>query len=252
MKPRIKIPRHLAVIMDGNGRWAKKRNLPRIEGHRQGARSVKVLIRACEDLGIRFLTLYALSTENLLRPQKELDALMGLLRQYLQAELDRLVERGIRLRIIGDMSILPPDIREGLKVALRKSRHGEKMTLVIAICYGSREEILRAIRALVKMPKDKRAKRLTPASFPGMLDTAGIPDPDLLIRTGGEMRTSNFLLWQMAYTELYFTRTLWPDFRRRHLIRALQSYESRERRFGLTSDQVREESRFRKVPKRLR
>lgn len=238
MKSRIKVPRHLAVIMDGNGRWAVKRNLSRIEGHRQGATSVRVLVRACEDMGIRYLTLYTLSTENLRRPRKELDALMSLVREYLESELDALIERGIRLRVIGDVNLLPRDIRIGLEEAQQKSAACGKMTLIIAICYGAREEITRAAEKLASAGSRGRAAT-SRKLFEGMLYTAGIPDPDLLIRTGGEKRISNFLLWQIAYAELYFTDTLWPEFRRRHLVRALQNYAARERRFGMTGEQVK-------------
>jgi undecaprenyl diphosphate synthase len=251
MKSRLKIPRHLAVIMDGNGRWARQRGLSRIRGHQKGADSVKVIARACENLGIRYLTLYALSTENLLRPQKELNALMALLRQYMEDEMERLIQRGIRLRIIGDMSILPEDIREELEAVMKRSRSGKKMDLIIALCYGSREEIIRAINRLESIPKGNKPKKLTESYFSRLLDTAGIPDPDLLIRTGGEMRISNFLLWQMAYTELYFTRVLWPEFRKRHLMQAIQSFSRRERRYGLTSEQVRGKKQSRKSPRKL-
>ncbi len=223
-----------------------------MEGHRRGATSVKVIARAANDLGIRYLTLYALSTENLSRPREELDGLMTLLRQYMRDEMERLIREGTRLRIIGDMNLLPKDIREELREVMEKSRSGTKMDLIIALCYGSREEMIRAINRLEGLPKSKRPNRITESAFSRLLDTHGVPDPDLLIRTGGERRISNFLLWQMAYTELYFTDVLWPDFRRRHILSALRSYSRRERRFGLTSDQVKKSAQHRAKAKKLR
>ena len=222
--------RHLAVIMDGNGRWATRRGLRRAEGHRAGANAVRRLVRQSARLGIPCLTLYALSTENLHRPRKELSALMNMLRRYLDRELPEFIRQGIRLRIIGDPRLLPPDLGPRLAEAQRRTRHGRRLTLCIALAYGGREEIVRAARRLAAA-----SAPAGPAAFARGLDTAGIPDPDLLIRTGGELRVSNFLLWQIAYTELYFTRVLWPDFRGRHLAQALSAYARRERRFGLVA-----------------
>ena len=229
-KPARSLPkgfRHLAVIMDGNGRWATRRGLPRVAGHRAGAEAVRRLVRRSARIGIPYLTLYALSTENLERPRAELRGLMEMLRQYLANELPEFLRRGIRLRIIGDLSQLPADLQARLQEALLKTAAGRRLTLCIALAYGGREEIVRAARKF-------RAKKVRPgeAAFARGLDTAGIPDPDLLIRTGGELRLSNFLLWQTAYTELYFTRVLWPDFRGRHLCQALKAFARRERRFG--------------------
>jgi len=229
-KPAQSLPqgfRHLAVIMDGNGRWATRRGLPRVAGHRAGAEAVRRLVRRSARIGIPYLTLYALSTENLERPLAELRGLMEMLRQYLANELPEFIRRGIRLRVIGDLSQLPADLQARLQEALLKTAAGRRLTLCIALAYGGREEIVRAARKF-------RAGKARPgeAAFARGLDTAGIPDPDLLIRTGGELRLSNFLLWQTAYTELYFTRVLWPDFRGRHLRQALQAFARRERRFG--------------------
>ena len=220
--------RHLAVIMDGNGRWATRRGQPRVAGHRAGAAAVRRLLRQCDRLGIPYVTLYALSTENLNRPRGEVGALMDMLRRYLAKELPRFIAEGVRLRILGDPSLLPPDVGPRLKEAVRLTAPGRRLTVCIAVGYGGREEIARAARGFADAQGPKSA-----AAFARFLDTAGIPDPDLLIRTGGELRISNFLLWQLAYTELYFTRTLWPDFRARHLNQALRAFARRERRFGL-------------------
>ena len=228
------LPRHIAIIMDGNGRWAKRRGLNRIYGHRAGVKATKRVVRAVRQLEIPYLTLFALSTENLQRPKKELNALFDLLRQYINTELDELVEHGIRLKTIGRLELLPPGIQELVRFALKRTRKGKDMTLTIALAYGARDEIIRASEKYAQNPRVK----LTEKTFAQLLDTERIPEPDLLIRTGGEMRVSNFLLWQIAYTELYFTRTLWPDFGRSHLVRALREYQRRERRFGLTSEQI--------------
>jgi undecaprenyl diphosphate synthase len=230
MKQPFKVPpgfRHLAVIMDGNGRWATRRGLPRVAGHRAGAESVRRLVRLSVKIGLPYLTLYALSTENLERPRFELNALMEMLRQYLAQELPEFIRQGIRLRIIGDPRQLPADLRAQLKEAIRRTAPGKSLTLCIALAYGGREEIVRAAAKL-----GAGGARPSEAAFARGLDTAGIPDPDLLVRTGGELRLSNFLLWQTAYTELYFTRALWPDFRGRHLRQALAAFARRERRFG--------------------
>jgi len=228
-------PEHVAIIMDGNGRWAKKRGLPRAEGHRAGAQAARRATEAAGKAGLRYLTLYALSTENLYRPQAELDALMGLMRHYLDNEVPRLVENRVRLRVIGDRTCLPGDMRQKILWAERETSLEFELTLVLAVCYGGRDEIVRAVRSLSKRGSTERLseKRLSRA-----LDTGGIPDPDLLIRTGGDQRISNFLLWQCAYTELYFTKTLWPDFRARHLRAAVESYKKRERRFGKTGENL--------------
>ena len=227
--------------MDGNGRWAERKGLPRLEGHRRGAESVDVVVTECRELGIPYLTLYAFSNENWGRPRSEVEGLMELLSTYLQKERKRLVENGIRLNPIGDVDRLPIWVRSLLEDVVRESGRNQAMVLNIALSYSGREELARAARLLCR---DAADGRLDPDGVGAEdldrgLYTAGQPDPDLLIRTGGEQRISNFLLWQLAYTELYFTRTLWPDFRKRHLLRAIDAFNARERRFGLTGAQVK-------------
>jgi undecaprenyl diphosphate synthase len=222
---------HIAIIMDGNGRWAKRRGLSRAEGHRAGSRAAQRITRAGRRLGLPCLTLYALSTENLLRPAEELAALGKLLRHYLDTEVPSLIEHGIRLRVIGNRNLLAADLNRKIVAAEKQTAAGRDMTLGLALGYGGRDEIVRAAQALARRG---RLRRVTEPSLASALDTAGLPDPDLLIRTGGERRLSNFLLWQSAYTELYFSRVLWPDFAARHLQAALRDYRQRERRFGRT------------------
>jgi len=229
-----KTPRHVAIIMDGNGRWARQRDLPRIEGPRAGVRAVRETVRACRELGIRHLTLYAFSVENWKRPRAEVSALMRLLTHFLKAEIDEMRENGIRLRIIGDWERLSKSVRKALANAMEKTSGGADMDLFLALSYGGRDEIVRAVRkagrAVAEGGLDPEG--MTEDIFAGYLDTAGIPDPDLLIRTSGELRVSNFMLWQIAYTELHVTPVLWPDFTRRHLLESLDEYAQRERRFG--------------------
>lgn len=228
------LPRHVAIIMDGNGRWAKKRLLNRIKGHEKGADSVRAVVKACREIGIAYLTLYAFSTENWQRPQMEVDALMTLLKQFLQNEADELLANNIRLETIGETHRLPEDVRRALDDAIAKTRPNDGLHLVLALSYGARSEIIHAVRQIAA---DAAAGRLSPdavdeALVAGKLFTRGIPDPDLLIRTSGELRLSNFLLWQLAYAEFYFTPTLWPDFGREEFLRILEAYQRRERRFG--------------------
>jgi len=235
-----RLPRHVAIIMDGNGRWAKRRGYLRVRGHLTGVESVRVVVRLARKLGIEYLTLYAFSDENWQRPTTEIRALMNILSRFVRRELPELRENQIVLRAIGDLARLPENIQRELIRAEEASREGARMTLSLALSYGGRNEILRAAQSLAE---DLRAGRLqpqdiTPESFASHLYTAGMPDPDLLIRTSGEYRLSNFLLWQTAYTELYFTDTLWPDFREEEFIKALLEYQHRERRFGLTQEQV--------------
>ncbi len=234
------MPKHVAVIMDGNGRWAKRRGQDRIYGHRRGIEATKTTVKDARRMGVSYLTLFALSTENLKRPRRELEALFNLLRGYIRQEIEQLVENGVRLRVIGRTELLPKDLQELIAGALAKSKNCRKMTLTIALCYGGRDEILRAAAKAMRLKK----KSLDEKTFSALLDTAGMPDPDLLIRTGGELRISNFLLWQLAYTELYFTNTLWPDFSGKELRKAVKFYQTRERRFGLTSEQIEEKSQF--------
>jgi undecaprenyl diphosphate synthase len=223
-----RVPRHVAVIMDGNGRWAKKRALNRLRGHRAGIEAVRETIRAASDVGVRYLTIYSFSTENWKRPDDEVEGLMELFAKTMLAEVDGLHEEHVRVKTIGDMSRLPADTREAFEEAWEKTCGNDGMTLVVAVNYGSRQEILHAVNKLVERgegPVDEEA-------FEQALYTADIPDPELLIRTSGEMRVSNFLLWQLAYTEFYCTDVLWPDFNRYEFLRALLSYQSRDRRFG--------------------
>lgn len=235
------LPRHIAIIMDGNGRWAKKRSLNRVKGHREGAESVRDIVRVCREIGIEVLTLYAFSTENWQRPRQEILALMKLLKDFLRSELPEMMENGIRLNAIGQIERFPGDVVKVLQEVMDMTRKNEGMILNLALSYGGQEEIVAAAR---KIATEVQAGRLQPeeitkAVFSDHLYTQGMPEPDLLIRTSGEMRVSNFLLWQIAYTEICVTNTLWPDFRREELIRILHDYEKRERRFGMTGAQVR-------------
>jgi undecaprenyl diphosphate synthase len=234
------LPRHIAIIMDGNGRWAEKHTLGRISGHRQGAKSVKLTVKVCRELGIQYLTLYAFSVENWLRPREEVDALMELLKEYLHSEIKKLMKHDIRLMVIGNIGILKEPVRILLSEAMEKTAHNRGMVLNLALSYGGRDEIVEAVRSIAEDSRvgKIRPRNITKELFSKYLYTAEIPDPDLLIRTSGEYRLSNFLLWQTAYTELYFTDVLWPDFRRKHLMEAIYDFQRRERRFGLTSDQL--------------
>lgn len=234
------LPRHLAIIMDGNGRWARQRALPRILGHRQGVEAVRGVVEECSRLGIPWLTLYAFSFENWGRPEEEVGALMELLASYLRSELDTMLKNGIRLNVIGDIQRLPPRVRTMLEDSMERTRQQERMVLTLALSYGARDEILRAARRFgaAVAAGEAHPDAIDEQVFSSFLDTADLPDPDFLIRTSGEMRISNFLLWQMAYTELYFTETLWPDFNSADLHLALEEFSRRERRFGLTAEQL--------------
>jgi undecaprenyl diphosphate synthase len=237
-----KLPSHVAVIMDGNGRWAKQRGLDRIFGHQQGVNSVREVIETAAELRIRFLTLYAFSTENWGRPDDEVSALMGIMVQSLSSETDTLLKNNIRLNAIGDMNRLADEVRDRLFETIKVTSAGTGLNLVIALSYSSRWEIMMAARNIAK---DAINGIVDPNSvseddFEKYLTTNGIPDPELLIRTSGEMRISNFLLWQVAYTEFYFTETLWPDFGKDDFYNAIIDFQKRERRFGKTSEQVSE------------
>ena len=237
---RENLPRHIAVIMDGNGRWAKKKMLNRISGHVKGIDAVKEVVRTCRELGIKILTLYAFSVENWKRPKEEVSALMELLKEYLQKETAEMLKNNIRLCALGRRQDLPPDVQSVLSETIKKTEHCEGMILNLALSYGGRSEILHAVQTLLL---DVQKGKITPEEitfqrFSQYLWTQGIPDPDLLIRTSGEFRISNFLLWQIAYTELYVTDTLWPDFNKSELLKAIGDYQSRERRFGMTSEQL--------------
>jgi len=235
-----KLPTHIAIIMDGNGRWAKKKLLNRISGHMKGVDAVREVVTACRELGIKVLTLYALSTENLRRPKEEVAALMGLLKDYLLKEREEMIENNIRLCAIGRLEDLPSDVHDVLQETIQKTQPCDGMILNLALSYGGRAEILHAAKGIISDLREGKMKpeELTEQRFSQYLWTWGLPDPDLLIRTSGEFRISNFLLWQIAYTELYVTETLWPDFNREELLKAIADYQSRERRFGLTSEQL--------------
>jgi undecaprenyl diphosphate synthase len=227
------LPRHLAIIMDGNGRWARRRGLPRVAGHKVGLESVRAMVKACQSLGIQFLTLYAFSAENWRRPRAEVSFLMALLKTYLRREIDELHENGVRLNAIGRLEELPLPARRELSMAMDKTSGNAGLVLTLAINYGGRHEILDAARRYalaVKAGKEKAP--LTDESFSRYLYDGSLPDPDLLIRTSGEFRLSNFLLWQSAYSEIFITPVLWPDFRKPQLLAALKDYQARERRFG--------------------
>jgi undecaprenyl diphosphate synthase len=234
------LPRHIAIIMDGNGRWAQNHSLGRIAGHRKGAESVRKVVEACRAIGISYLTLYAFSSENWSRPEKEVSALMTLLEKYLKSEVKVMMKNNIRLRTIGDTAALPEKVRAVLRDTIEKTAGNTAMTLVLALNYGSHDEILLAVRKLVEQALQGKigTSDITDERFQECLYTKDMPDPDLLIRTSGEYRLSNFLMWQTAYTEFYFTDTLWPDFREEQLIEAILEFQRRERRYGMTSDQV--------------
>lgn len=230
--------------MDGNGRWAKKRSWNRIKGHREGTKSVRDIVRTCREIGIEVLTLYAFSTENWQRPQQEVSALMRILKEFLKSELLEMMENSIRLSTIGDIEQLPEDVFKVLEEVMEQTRENQGMVLNLALSYGGRSEILRAARNIATQVKEGRLQpsEITMELFSSCLYTHGMPEPDLLIRTSGEMRISNFLLWQIAYAEIFVTKTLWPDFRREELIRILNDYQKRERRFGLTGAQIKKGS----------
>lgn len=236
-----RLPRHIAIIMDGNGRWAQSRNQPRLFGHKAGAGSVRTVVEAAREIGIEVLTLYAFSSENWKRPEQEVSGLMRILKSYLAGELNRMKENGIRLRCIGDIERLPDGPKEELLRSIRETTENTKLTLNLALSYGGRDEITRAVRSLAE---ECVAGRLDPSQIgqediEARLDTSGLPDPDLLIRTGGEARLSNFLLWQASYSEIYFTDIMWPDFGREQFLQAILDFQQRERRFGKTGAQLK-------------
>ena len=228
-----RIPKHVGIIMDGNGRWAESRGLPRVEGHRQGAARSKEIIEAANDLGIKVLTLYAFSLENWQRPTLEVKTLMRLLGLYLERELADMIAKGLVFKMIGDIWKLPKDIQILIREVMEKTASNKGLNLVLALSYSGRDEILRAVKKVIY--SGVKSEELTEEIFNSCLDTAGLPSPDLIIRTSGEMRVSNFLLWQGAYSELYFTDVLWPDFTKEEFFLAIQHYQQRERRFGAIS-----------------
>ena len=233
-----RIPEHVAIIMDGNGRWAEMRGLPRIEGHKRGAERAREVISAAMEVGVGTLTLYAFSLENWQRPDDEVSTLMKLLEFYLSKEFSELIRKGIVFRTIGEVWRLPPSVQALLKNAEEKSSRNKGMTLVLALSYSGRNEIIRAVRKIIS--QGVKEEDVTEEYFASLLDTAGIPAPDLIVRSSGEKRISNFLLWQAAYAEFYFTETLWPDFTKEEFFLALHNYQMRERRFGTV--QARAES----------
>lgn len=244
MKEQIKaesLPKHVAIIMDGNGRWAKKKGAARVFGHKNAIKAVRDVTEGCAELGVEYLTLYAFSTENWSRPKFEVTALMELLVSTLTSEMKTLMDNGVKLDTIGDTESLPKKCQRELKEAIEKTSKNSGMTLVLALSYSGRWDLTQATMAIALDVKDGKidAENIDQDLIDKYLNTSGIPDPELLIRTSGEQRISNFLLWQMAYTEFFITDTLWPDFRKEHLYKALISYQERERRFGMTSEQLK-------------
>ncbi len=229
-----RLPQHVAMIMDGNGRWATQRGQERIFGHEHGVESVRDTVKAAAEIGIPYLTFFAFSTENWCRPHKEVETLMDLLVQAIQNETDELNENGVRLHAIGDLDSLPRRCRDTLEEAMETTSHNTRLHVTVAFSYSARWEIVNAAQKIAQKVADRSINpdQVDEALFSGMLETAGFPDPDLLIRTSGELRVSNFLLWQLAYAELYFTPVYWPDFRKQHFFQALIDYQRRERRFG--------------------
>lgn len=234
------IPTHVAIIMDGNGRWAKAQGEDRLFGHSNGVESVRETLKCARELGVKFLTLYAFSTENWGRPKSEIEGLMQLLVASIHGEIDGLCENGVRLITIGDTGKLPKDCVLSLSEAMDKTKNNEEITLILALNYSSRDEIIRACNRIAEKVKEGSVApgEISQKHIEQALDTADIPDPELLIRTSGEFRVSNFLLWQLAYAEMHFTQVFWPEFRRQHFIEAIYDYQTRERRFGKTSEQL--------------
>jgi len=234
MSEQSKIPRHVAIIMDGNGRWAKQRGLPRLKGHEEGAKSVRAAIKACRDMGVEYLTLYAFSVENWVRPPSEIQGLMRLLRRFLKDNEFELHENEVRLRVIGRIEDLPKMVQSGLKRVMKATEHYTKGQLILALSYGGRTEIAHAARQIAEKVKAGKLdpKKIDESTVAAHLYAPDVPDPDLMIRTSGEMRLSNFLLWELSYAEFYVTDTLWPDFRDAEFKTALEAYGHRKRRFG--------------------
>ena len=237
------IPKHVAIVMDGNGRWAKERGLPRTEGHKVGAERILDVLQGAVEMGVGSISLYAFSTENWARPLREVDGLMALLRRYLASELGKMMQHQIRLRAVGSLRRLPPAVREALRATVEATKRNTGMTVMLAVSYGGREEIARAARAIARRVErgELDPGRITARTVAKHLGTAGIPDPDLLIRTGGEMRISNFFLWQLAYTEIYVSKSMWPEFREREYLQALGFFQQRQRRYGRVPAQLERE-----------
>lgn len=235
-----KLPKHVAIIMDGNGRWAKKKTLNRVRGHEEGAESVRNIVRTSREIGISWLTLYAFSEENWKRPEYEVKGLMTLLKRFLKGELDEMLHNGIRFQTIGRTSKLPSDVQKILYETTDKTSQNKDMVLTLALSYGGRQEIFDTIRKISKRIEsgDMTSEEISEQLIADYLYTTGMPDPDLLIRTSGEYRVSNFLLWQIAYAEIYITPTLWPDFRKEEYLLAIEEFQRRERRFGASEEQL--------------
>ena len=234
------VPKHIAIIMDGNGRWAKERGLPRIAGHREGINSVREITRVCGEIGVKYLTLFTFSTENWNRPKREVKALMTLLLSTIKKEIKELHKNNVKFSTIGDISILPKSTEKGIKEGIELTFNNSGLNLILALNYGSRQEILSAVNNIISdiNKKDIEIDSIDENIFSSYLYTNNCPDPDLLIRTSGELRISNFLLWQSAYTEMYLTDTYWPSFRENELFQAILDFQNRERRFGKTSEQL--------------
>ena len=236
------IPKHIAIIMDGNGRWAKAHSLPRIAGHKEGIDSVRAITKKCGDIGVKHLSLYTFSSENWSRPIKEVKALMGLLLLTIRREIKDLNKNNVRLTTIGNMGDLPDDARKGMEEGLKITENNSGLNLILALSYGGRQEILKMVQSIARkaINGEIEPEKLSEGDIVNELDTAKIPDPDLLIRTGGDQRISNFLLWQIAYSEIYVTDTYWPEFKEKELLDAVANFQERERRFGRISEQLDE------------
>ncbi len=229
-EPVLSVPHHIGVIMDGNGRWAQEHGLPRLEGHRAGTENIRRLLRSCGEYGIKIVTIYAFSTENWYRPSNEVRGLIGILERVLEKEVENLHQEGVKLRHVGELEGLPDRLRKAVLDAIELTKNNDRLILNVAFNYGGRAEIVRAVKRLLE--DDPDPNEIDEELFGGYLYTKGLPDPDLIVRTGGEMRLSNFLIWQSAYAEYYSTPTFWPDFDKEELTKALQAYARRERRFG--------------------
>lgn len=236
----LKIPKHVAIIMDGNGRWAKQQGENRIFGHQEGVNSVREVVEACGELGVAYLTLYTFSTENWNRPKEEVDALMRILVSSVSSETPNLISKGVKLEVIGDINSLPEDCQEELSRCMEETSKNSRLTLILALSYSSRWEITQAVKEIVAMANAGQLKTeaVNPELIDAHLHTKNYPEPELMIRTSGEHRISNFLLWQLAYAEFYFTPVLWPDFRKPQFYEAIKAFQDRERRFGKTSEQI--------------
>jgi len=234
LDPQWEVPAHIAIIMDGNGRWARARNLPRLAGHRAGTENLRRVIRACVEFGVRYLTIYAFSTENWARPKEEVEGLMEIMEEFIDKELDELDAEGVQIRHLGRLDGIRPSLKAKIKASVERTQNNHRLVLNVAFNYGGRDEIVQAVRKIVR--EGIPPEQITEETIANHLYTAGMPDPDLVIRTSGEIRTSNFLLWQAAYAEWYFTPVFWPDFGREHLLEAIADYNRRERRFGRVLD----------------